>query len=81
MAEKIMSMLSTLFFTCIAFLGLGEFEHAIQSPVYGSRYLPPNACLIIAMFSVALFPRFAQNLVLLFRRIHREIASGQIHDS
>jgi hypothetical protein len=40
-----------------------------------------NACLIIANVSVALFPRFAQNLVLFLCRTHREIASGQINDS
>jgi hypothetical protein len=40
-----------------------------------------NACLIIARVSVALFPRFSQNLMLFLCRIHRKIASGQIHDS
>jgi hypothetical protein len=41
----------------------------------------PNACLIIASVSVPHFPRFAHNLMLFFCRIHREIASSQIHDS
>jgi hypothetical protein len=38
-------------------------------------------CLIIARFSVALFPIFAQNLMHTRCQDHREIASGQIHDS
>jgi hypothetical protein len=41
----------------------------------------PNACLITVKVSVALFPRFAQNLMLFLCRIHREIVSGQIHES
>jgi hypothetical protein len=41
----------------------------------------PNACVIIAKVSVALFPRFAQNLMPFLCRIHREIASSQMHDS
>jgi hypothetical protein len=41
----------------------------------------PSACIIIARISVALFPRFAQNLMLLLCRFLREIASGQIHNS
>jgi hypothetical protein len=36
-----------------------------------------NACLIIARVSVALFPRCEENRC----RIHREIISGQMHDS
>jgi hypothetical protein len=44
-------------------------------------FCSPNAYLIIAKVSVAPFPRFAQNLMLFLCRIHREIASGQIHDS
>jgi hypothetical protein len=38
----------------------------------------PNACLIFARVSVAIFPRFAQNLMLFFCRIHHEIASSHI---
>jgi hypothetical protein len=41
----------------------------------------PNACLIIARVSVALFLRFAHCLMLFLCQIHREIASGRIHDS
>jgi hypothetical protein len=41
----------------------------------------PNACLIIASVSVALSPRFAQNLTLFLCWIHREITLGQKHDS
>jgi hypothetical protein len=40
-----------------------------------------NACLIIPRVFVALFPRFAQNLMLFFCRIHHEMTSDQIHDS
>jgi hypothetical protein len=39
-----------------------------------------HACEIIVWVSVALFPKCAQNLILLLSRIYREIASGQIHD-
>jgi hypothetical protein len=41
----------------------------------------PDACLITARVSVALFPKFAHNLMHTRCRIHREIASGQIHGS
>jgi hypothetical protein len=37
----------------------------------------PNACLIIDSVSVALFPRFVQNMMLFPCRIHCDIASGQ----
>jgi hypothetical protein len=40
----------------------------------------PNALIIIVRVSVAIFPRFAQNFILFLCRIHREIASDQIHD-
>jgi hypothetical protein len=30
----------TLLFTSLAFFGLDEFGHAIQTPVYGSCFLP-----------------------------------------
>jgi hypothetical protein len=40
----------------------------------------PNACLIIAKVSVALFSNFVQNLMLFLCRIRQEIASGRIHD-
>jgi hypothetical protein len=42
---------------------------------------PPDACLITARVSIALFPSFTQNSIPFLCRIHREIASGQIHDS
>jgi hypothetical protein len=37
--------------------------------------------LIIAGVFVAVFPRFAQNLMLFLCRIHHNIASGQINDT
>jgi hypothetical protein len=40
----------------------------------------PNACLIIARVSVALFPRFAQNLML-FHCDSSQTALDQVHDS
>jgi hypothetical protein len=40
-----------------------------------------NACLITVSVSVALFSRFAQNLMLFLWWIHREIGSGQMHGS
>jgi hypothetical protein len=39
-SQKIMSMLLTLLFTCLTFFGLPRTEHAIQTPVYGSPFLP-----------------------------------------
>jgi hypothetical protein len=41
----------------------------------------PKACLIIVRVSVALFPRFAQHLMLFLCRSHREIATGQMYNS
>jgi hypothetical protein len=40
----------------------------------------PNAYLIIARASVALFLKFAQPFLVFLCRIDCEIASGQIHD-
>jgi hypothetical protein len=40
-----------------------------------------NVYLTIARVSVALFPRFSQNLTLFLCRILLEITSGEIHDS
>jgi hypothetical protein len=57
-------------FASLSFFGLGELV------LYS-----PNSCLIIARVFASLSPKFAQNLMLLLCRIHREIASGQIHDS
>jgi uncharacterized PurR-regulated membrane protein YhhQ (DUF165 family) len=76
MSNKIMSMLLTLLFTRLAFLGLGEFGLS----VYGSLSTP-NACLIISRISVALVTRCAQNVMHTHCRSHLEIASGWIHDS
>jgi hypothetical protein len=75
-SKKIMNMLLALLFTCLAFFGLGEFGLS----VYGSLSFP-NACLNIVRVSVALFQRFAQNVMHIHCRIHCEIAPGQIHDS
>jgi hypothetical protein len=41
----------------------------------------PNASLILGRFSVPLFPRFAQSLILFLCLIHHEIISNQIYDS
>jgi hypothetical protein len=76
MQKKMMSMLWTLPFTCFAFFSLFWTEQAIHAPVYGSWFLPR-----MLVRSCALFTRFAHNLMLFLCRIHREIASGQIHDS
>jgi hypothetical protein len=40
-----------------------------------------NDCLIIAGVSVAFVPRFVQNVMHTRCRIHREMSSGQIHNS
>jgi hypothetical protein len=63
-------------FACLAFFGLCEFRHFRWELIL----FPPNACLIIVRVSIALFPRFAQNLMLFLCRIHNENTSGQIHD-
>jgi hypothetical protein len=41
--------------------------------IFCVRFMPssPNACLVIARVSVALFPRFIQNSILFLCRIHR----------
>jgi hypothetical protein len=57
MRKKMMSMLLTLLFICLAYFGLPWTEHAIQTPVYGSCFLPQHF-LIFARVSVALFPKF-----------------------
>jgi hypothetical protein len=75
--EFFLSMLLTLLFTCLAFLGLTEFGLS----VYGSCFLPQTFFLIIARVSSTLFLRFAQNLLPFLCRIHCEFTSGQKHDS
>jgi hypothetical protein len=45
----------------------------LDSPCTVQGFSFPNACLIIAMISVELLLRFAQNLMHI-RRVHREIA-------
>jgi hypothetical protein len=40
MGSKVMSMLLTFLFTYAAVFGLLQTEHAIQTPVYGSCFLP-----------------------------------------
>jgi hypothetical protein len=52
--NNMMSMLLTLLFTCFHLLGLGEYVWLLISS--------PNASLITVRVSVALLPRFAQNL-------------------
>jgi hypothetical protein len=73
-----MRLLLTFLVAYLAFFGLPWTERAIQTPVYGSCFFPPNACLINATVSVAFSLRFAQNLMLFLYRIHREIASGRL---
>jgi hypothetical protein len=73
-----------------------DYEHTLNfafhlSRIFRSRWVRTfrvllmfsslNPCLIIAMVSVVLFLRFAQNLMLFLYWIHCKIASGQIHDS
>jgi hypothetical protein len=59
------------------FLGLGESGLS----VYGSCFLPQTLVESLPGSSSKFFPRFAQNLMLSLCWIHREIASGQIHNS
>jgi hypothetical protein len=61
MWNKIISMLLTLLSTCLAFLR-SALKRACHSNTPVRLMLSSlNACLIIASYSVALFPRFAQN--------------------
>jgi hypothetical protein len=72
-----MSMLLTFLFTSLT------FSRSRCVLIFRVRLMlsSPNACLIVARISIALFLRFAQNLMLFLCRIHREIASSQIHNS
>jgi hypothetical protein len=74
MSQKMMSMLLSLLFTCLAYFDIGEFGLFQWKLMISSL----NACLIIARVPVALFLTFAHNLMLFLCRIHREITSGQI---
>jgi hypothetical protein len=72
MSKKIMSVLLTLLFTCLALFSLGEFgffpvKYACMAHAYP----------VIARVSVALYPRFEQNFMHTHYQIHHEIASGQ----
>jgi hypothetical protein len=73
-------MLLTWVFTCLPIFGPAEFRlfrsNARERPKLSSL----KACLIIAGVSISHFLLFAQNLLYVFYLIHREIASGQVHD-
>jgi hypothetical protein len=58
-----------------------EGRHAIQTPVYGSCFLPRTLVWSLPWSPSHVFPRFVQNLMHTRCRIHHETASGQIHDS
>jgi hypothetical protein len=76
MSKKMMNMLLALLFTCLDFFfRFGEFGFSVYDTDFS-----PNACLTIAGVSVALFPRWAHNLMLFHCLIHGEISSGQTHD-
>jgi hypothetical protein len=76
MSKKIMSMLFALHLLLSRLFGVPETKHAIQNARVGLMLSSPNACLIFARVSVALFPRFARNLILFRCRINRDIGSG-----
>jgi hypothetical protein len=79
-SKKIMSMLLTLFFTWLSFSVSPEPSMPFKHPCTAHAFFPErlsNHCQDLCRT----FPKFAQNLMLLLCRIHREIASGQIHDS
>jgi hypothetical protein len=80
MSTKMMSMVLTLLFTCLAFFGLPRTEHAIQHSCTAQASFPER-CLIITRVSIALDPRYAHYLMDTRCRIHREIGSSQIHGS
>jgi hypothetical protein len=58
-SKNMMSMLLSLFFTCLAYFGLWQLELSVYV-----MYHFPESFLIIARFSVVIFPRFSQNLML-----------------
>jgi hypothetical protein len=80
MLKKMMNMLLTVLFTSIAFSACPEPSVPFKHQRTAHNFLPEKLS-IIARVSVALFARFAQNLMLLLCRMHCEIASGQIQDS
>jgi hypothetical protein len=59
MSKKMMSMLFNLLFACLAFYR----SKWVWTFCVRLMFSSPNACLIIAKFSVAIFLRFAQNLM------------------
>jgi hypothetical protein len=71
MSKKIMSILLTLLFTSLAFLGLGEF--GLFHSITGSCLLPER--LSNHFQGLSLF-RLAQNCIHIHCRIHHEIALG-----
>jgi hypothetical protein len=70
--KKMMSMLLNLLFTSLAFCGLGVFGLSAFFPESLS-----NHCQDL----LAIFPRFAQNLMLFLCQIRLEIPSHQTYDS
>jgi hypothetical protein len=66
---------------------LSRLFRSALNPAYHSNTVArlmlsfPNACLVIARVSAALFPRLEQNLMLLLCHGSRETALGQILDS
>jgi hypothetical protein len=83
MSELMMSMLLTLLFTCLAILGVLWTEHAIQTPLHGSCFLPEllsdNIQVVCHTFS-DICRKFEANSMFSFR-IQCEFVSGEIHDS
>jgi hypothetical protein len=68
-------MLMTFLFTYLTLFGLGEFVICHSNTRVGLMFSSPNACLTIARVSIALFSKFAQNLIHTRYRIHSKIAN------
>jgi hypothetical protein len=81
MSKKMMSILLNLLFTSLAFFCAGEFPLFHSHTRLRLRLSSPNAYVIIARVSIALFVRFTENLMPARCQIYREIPSYQIHGS
>jgi hypothetical protein len=77
MSEKMISMLLNLLIACLAFFGLDEVGLSWSNTCVQVMLAPWNTCLIITTFSVAFFPRYAQNLMRTHRWLCCEMTSAR----
>jgi hypothetical protein len=75
------SMLLTLLYTCLAFSSLGEFELFHSNAHVQLMLSSLNGCLLNARVFIARLTKSTQSFMNTRCWIHREILSGQTHDS